>query len=360
MGRIREHRRKQNRIRLIVILCVAVLLLAFIGVGVYVFMLWKNGDRLNRETMFTVEEPKELTIESEEMQPEESAPVLPEGKHTIRHNGKYYAFNEDIISVLFMGIDVHSDEQFESIGITAHQADTLILLAIEPDTNELTFINIPRMTIAQVQQLDPNFNYARTTESPICIQYAFGDGRELSCTLMRDAVSNLFFNIPISRYISMNLDGLYMANDAIGGVTLTLLDDLTAFNPDMEKGKDYTLMGEDAEIYLARRIGEGLDGTNMSRSKRHIQYYKAFFKKAKDKLKEDPMFALNLYQSMADKVQTDLTVEEIIYLSKAALSMEIDDNKIHTPAGEVKNEDFLIDDAALKDLVIQIFYEEVK
>lgn len=362
MGRIRANIKRRNHAKMIAITCVAVLLLACIGIGIYIFTLWKNGDRLNRETMFVAPKVTKVTL-PQEAEPEgneaEPAPTAADGKQTVRHNGKYYTYNENMIAILFMGIDVHSEDQFADVGVTAHQSDTLILLALEPETQNLSFINIPRMTIADVKQLDANFQYARTTQSPICIQFAFGDGKELSCELTRDAVSNLLYNIPISNYICMNLDGLYSANDAIGGVTLTLLDDMTAFNPEMEKGKEYTLLGEDAEIYLSRRLGEGLDGTNMSRTARHIQYYKAFFKKAKDQLKTDPLFALNLYNSMGSSVQTDLSVEEIIYLSKAVINMEIEDQNIHTLEGEVKNEDFLADDAAMKDLLIRVFYTEV-
>ncbi len=157
----------------------------------------------------------------------------------------------------------------------------------------------------------------------------------------------------------MNLDGLYAANDALGGVTVTLLDDMTAFNPKMEKGIEYTLLGKDAEIYLARRLGKGLDGTNMSRTKRHIQYYKAFFSAAKNKLKDDLMFAINLYNAMGDSVQTDMSIEEMMYLSKAVLNMDIKDENIHTLVGTVKNEDFFVDDEALRELLIEVFYTEV-
>jgi len=282
-----------------------------------------------------------------------------EGKSTVRHNGEYYVYNDEVFSILFMGIDVGAEEQFASIGTTAHQADTLILFVVDPTTERFSVVNIPRMTITEVQQLDSNFQYARTTESPICTQYAYGDGKELSCTLTRDAASNLMFNIPISRYISMNLDGLYIANDAIGGVTLTLLDDMTEFNRKMKKGEEYTLKGKDVEIYLARRLGEGLDGTNMSRTARHIQYYKEFFKTAKNKLESNPLFAVDLFNALGGNVQSDLSIEEIIYLSKTIMKADLGDDNIYTLEGTTKNEDFFVDDDALKDLLIDLFYTKV-
>ncbi|MEA5060783.1 MAG: LCP family protein [Candidatus Pelethousia sp.] len=357
-----KRRRRAVRAAWIVL---AVFVLLCLGVGGYVAMLWRNGDRLNRATMFRPGETEQITLARGEdaaalptAQPSQT-PALYEGKATISYAGKYYVLNEDIFSILFMGIDTTDAEQFQDIGVTAHQADSLILAVVAPTANKLTMINIPRMTITEIRQLDANFNYSRTTESPLCIQYAFGDGKEQSCNLTREAVRNLLFHIPISRYISMNLDGLFAANDAIGGVEVLLLDDFTDVNPSMQKGERYVLTGRDAETYVRGRIGKNLDGTNMSRTKRQVQYYKAFFAAAKAKLKEDPMFAVDLYSSLGGSIQTDLTMEEVIYLSKTVANMDMDDENIHTLEGTVKNEDFFVDDDALRELLIRVFYTEV-
>lgn len=364
MTNVAEKIKKRKRALGISLTILIALALSCAAVGGYMLMLWKNGDRLNRATMFVPTQTEEITFERGETgDPSPTArprqtPALYKGKATVEHKGEYYVLNDNIFSILFMGVDTNDAEQFKNIGVTAHQADSLILAVIEPKADTLTMINIPRMTITDIKQLDAGFHYARTTRSPLCIQYAFGDGKELSCNLTREAVSELLFHIPISRYISMNLDGLFAANDAIGGVRLTLLDDFTGFNPSMKKGQDYTLTGKDAEFYVRGRMEKGLDGTNMSRMKRHIQYYKAFFATAKGKLKSDPMFAVNLYNSMRGSVQTDLTVEEIIYLSKVVVNMEMKDENIYTLEGTVKNEDFFVDDAALKDLLIRVFYTE--
>lgn len=368
MSNIDEKIKKRRKILRIVLISLGAVVLVVAGVGFYLLSLWQNGVRLNRETMFVAEPQEEITFERDAVvidapqeqpaQPQQT-PVLYEGKPTVEFEGNYYVENDDVFSVLFMGVDTTDEEQFENIGVTAHQADSLILAVVNPVESGLVMINIPRMTITDVQQLDPAFNYARTTKSPICIQYAFGDGKALSCTLTRDAVSKLLFNIPISNYIAMNLDGLYTANDAVGGVTVTLLDDMTAFNPKMEKGEEYKLLGNDAEIYLARRIGPGLDGTNMSRAQRHIQYYKAFFSAAKDKLKESPTFAIDLFNAMGGSVQSDLSLDEMIYLSQTVLNMDFGDENIHTLEGTIKNEDFFVDDDALRALLIDVFYMEV-
>ncbi len=356
----KKKKKKSRKALRIVLICIAVLIVLCIAAALYLWSLWKNGDRFNRDTMFVTQPTTDITLHGNEDEPNSgTATTTDDGKPTIKHNGSYYVLNEDVFSVLFMGIDVNSEEQFANIGTTAHQADSLFLLVVDPTTGRFTVVNIPRMSITDVKQLDMNFNYARTTKSPICIQYAFGDGKELSCTLTRDAVSNLLFNIPINRYVSMNLDGLYIANDTVGGITLELLDDMTAFNPKMKKGETYTLLGKDVEIYLSRRLGRGLDGTNLSRTARQIQYCKQFFKVVKNKVEANPLFVVDLYNALGGNVQSDLSVEEMIYLSKTVMKADLSDENIYSLEGTVQNEDFFVDDDALKDLLIDLFYTKV-
>lgn len=366
MNDINQRIAKRKHVIKITIITLSALVLVCIAIGIYLLMLWKNGVSLNRDTMFVPKTTQEVNFERNAASETSLPAATPSptakpynGKPTVELNGKYYVLNENVFSILFMGIDATDRTQFETIGVSAHQTDSLILAVIDSQAGTLKMINVPRMSIAEVKQLDMAFNYARTTKSPICIQYAFGDGKELSCTLTRDAVSNLLFNIPISRYITLNIDGLIKANDAIGGVTLTLADDMSDINPKMKKGESYTLIGRDAEVYIRARSGENLDGTSMSRTRRQIQYYKAFFSTAKAKLKQDPMFAVNLYGTMGNSVQTDLSMDEMIYLSKTVINMDINEENIFTLEGTVKNEDFFVDDAALKELLIKVFYTEV-
>lgn len=344
---------KVGRTLLIALLVLVVVLGAAAAFAVY---KWNTGNQL-KDAMFAVSAHAAVPIPS----PPKPSPT-PEfsGKATIEHKGKQYVLKEDVFSILFMGIDTTDAKQYDQIGFNSNQADSLILAVIEPSADAISFINIPRNTLTAVKQLDVNMNYARTTLSPICIQHAFGDGAALSCELTREAASNLLYGVSINRYVALNLDGLFKANDAIGGVTVKLLDDMTEFNSKMKKGETYTLNGKDAQIYVARRLGKNLDGKNLTRVNRQVQYYKAFFTKAKDELQQSPMFALDLYNSMKDSMHTDLTTDEVIYLSKTVIRMDMNEDRIHTLQGtaDEQTDDFYVDDDALKDLLIDVFYSE--
>ena len=340
---------------------VACLVIAGICVALYLVNMWKSADKPNLDTMFMHEPVPVIDFERSGESESPPAPDDSTSSATIFHNGKYYELDDTSINILFLGIDATDENQFENVGTNAHQSDVLILIKVNPETREVSFINIPRNTIAEVRQYDATWQYAVITQSPICIQHAFGDGAHVSCAMTVDAVKNLLYGIPISKYVSMNMDGMVRANDAIGGITLKLLDDFTAINKKMEKGVEYTLRGNEAKMYLKGRLVEGLDGTNLSRIKRQVQYYKAFFKVLKDKLISNPMAAYDLYNQLKDSVYTDMELKEIMYLARMVQDMDISDDRIHTLTGTVDEatDDFYADEEALKELLINVFFVEV-
>ncbi len=69
----------------------------------------------------------------------------------------------------------------------------------------------------------------------------------------------------------MSLDGISVLNDLAGGVTVTLEDDFSAADPAMTKGTTLTLQGEQAEIFVRRRMDIG-EGTNEARMARQEEY----------------------------------------------------------------------------------------
>ena len=62
---------------------------------------------------------------------------------------------------------------------------------------------------------------------------------------------------------------------------------------------------------------------------------------------------------MGGSVQSDLSINEMIYLSQTVLSMDFSEDNIHTLEGTIRNEDFFVDDDALRALLIDVFYTEV-
>ena len=70
-------------------------------------------------------------------------------------------------------------------------------------------------------------------------KHGYGDGMELSCERSVAAVSRLFYNLPISGYAAINMGAIPALNDAVGGVQVTVLDDVIypEYDMDLHQGR---------------------------------------------------------------------------------------------------------------------------
>lgn len=72
---------------------------------------------------------------------------------------------------------------------------------------------------------------------------------------------------------------------------------------------------------------------------------------------------ITLYQAFQPYIVTDLSVDEITYLATVVSGYSFDPAAIYTLEGSTvrgeKFEEFYPDQAALKDLIIRLFYREI-
>lgn len=85
----------------------------------------------------------------------------------------------------------------------------------------------------------------------LALAYAYGDGREQSCELMTEAVSDLMFGLQIDSYFATNISTVHILNDEIGGVEVLIEDEALAEKyPEFAMGETVLLKGEQAEHYI--------------------------------------------------------------------------------------------------------------
>ena len=165
------------------------------------------------------------------------------------YNGHKYQYNKDITSILFMGVDrdkINTDEEYlKKHG--AGQSDTLFLAAVNTSTGKISLINVPRDIMANVKTYDENGKYSGRKLRQLCLAYAYGDGKAKSCKNAVDAVSKVLYGIPIDSYMSINLSAISVLNDAVGGVNVQVIGDLTSVDPTLKEGANVTLLGGYAE-----------------------------------------------------------------------------------------------------------------
>lgn len=285
-----------------------------------------------------------------------------DGGKTVIYKGQKYCYNEDITSILCMGVDQKS---FNDTGTyqKGGQADTLFLMVIDTRTGKMTMIPISRYTMVTIDEYKKDGTYWRQNNIQVCLAYTYGDGREKSCENVTTAVSRLMYGMPISSYLTIDMSAISSLNDAIGGVEVQVLEDLSNQDPKLVKGANVTLMGQQAETYVRSRKSEGPDlaiDNNAPRMERQIQYMNNFMKKVLNQTKSNPTLPVSLFKQAKSYMITDVTVPEVTYLSGLLLQHGLDNSIVSIPGTAKKGEytEVYPDDKALYEIILDVFYKK--
>lgn len=286
----------------------------------------------------------------------------------ILYNGIPYRYNEDILTFLVMGTDslkpLPKPDEVEDYTLGG-QADTLFLVVVNPHIKEIQVIAINRNSMTEIDVYDRENNYIRTDLLQVCLQHGYGSGLEDSCERQVQTVSRMFFDLPIHGYVAMNMAAVPILNDCVGGVTLEVMENIPWGSDVIAQGKGniVTLEGMDAYYYLQYRDVEVFDSASM-RLARQKQYLNAFAHQAIMETKKDITFPLDVLDAVSDYMVTDISTSEVTYLATSYLGYSFNLNGIYSLQGETiigggGFEEFYVDDDALYELIIDLFYEEV-
>ena len=282
---------------------------------------------------------------------------------TLEKDGQTYQYRRGLTTILLMGIDTRLEyddvrEGFRNGG----QSDFLLLLVIDERNETVTPIHINRDVMTEITILGVLGESIGTIETQLCLSHGFGDGKEESCEYTCDAVRNLLLGVDIDYYISMNLDGISELNDLMGGVTVTLNEDLTAFDPTMTAGTTMTLHGMQAEYFVRQRYYIG-DGSNMGRMERQRQYMAEFAKLAYARLEESADFIGELFDQLKPMLVTNMARGAMINTAWGARDYALAQTRTlegENVVGPDDHMEFYADEEALRDMVIELFYEPVE
>ena len=227
-------------------------------------------------------------LEKRSQKPETRTELPQETAETMEVDGVTYRRRTDLTTILVMGIDHDSEIEAEG-SYQGGQADFQRLIVIDSKNKTVRQLKIDRDTMAEVTVLGMLGNPVGTTQMQISLAHGFGDGREESCGYARDAVSRLLQGESIDFYLAMSLDGISVLNDLAGGVTVTLEDDFSAADPAMTKGATLTLQGDQAEIFVRRRMDIG-EGTNEARMVRQEEYLTQLSAQLESRVQQDQQF----------------------------------------------------------------------
>ena len=279
---------------------------------------------------------------------------------TITRDGIDYFPRQDITVVMVLGIDqsgpVESSNYYRNNG----SADSVMLLLFDEKNEECSVLYLNRDTMLDMSVLGVRGEYAGTTYGQLALAHTYGDGLDDSCENVKDTLQKFLHGVTIDYYVSMRMDAIPILNDAVGGVTVNVVDDFSLVNPSITMG-EVTLQGDQAIDFVRTRKDVG-DQMNLTRMQRQKEYVNEFLKALRAKEEENINFIADVYDEVSDYIVTDCSVNTLSsmlerfadYSIKEVVSLE-GENVI----GEEYFE-FYVDEEALYDMIVNLFYEPVE
>ena len=289
---------------------------------------------------------------------EAGAPV--DGREITYYNGTAYARREDLETVLLLGVDKFEGETPEGY-LNNQQADFLLLLVMDKQNETCTPIQLNRDTMTQIQILGVTGEPAGTFTGQLALAHTYGSGEEDSCENTVLAVENLLYGVGIDHYVSLTMDGVALLNDLVGGVTVEVLDDFSGIDDSLVQGETVTLKGQQALTYVRSRGGLE-DSSNLHRMERQRQYLAALQQQLKAAVQQEDGFTLDALLQLNEYMVSDCTVDQLSELGDSLAAYQVSDI-LTTPGDAQEGEEFMeftVDEAALQQLVMDVFYEPVE
>ena len=333
------------------------------------FGLWLYGRQNLAPTVVAPQLPPApmQTASDDQAEPQEQTPVMETpDQYTVIYNGKQFTYNEDMVNIVLMGIDADNKPSAPLPYGSDIQADVILLAALDLKNNDMTLISINRDTMANIEIRDASGASLGVARSQLALSYAYGDGLEESCRMTCEAVSNLFYGLQIHGYGTYYMGGVSDLNDALGGVTVTILEDypfteMGGIYSAMTPGTTMTLNGQQAVKYIRCRLYD--ETGNALRMVRQKQYMLSMLSQALSQVKQNPRLVFTLFHALEAHLLTDLDIFEISYLVTQASNMQFSGEVLNLKGeltyGAESHMELVLDELALYETILNVFYEEV-
>lgn len=283
--------------------------------------------------------------------------------NTMLLDGDTYGFDHRIESFLFMGTDASGNEGETGSDYHGAMADFLLLMVLDYTDDTYGCFQIDRNTITRVNEMDETGKMTDFRQIQICVSHWYGGDRDMSAVNTMDSVKYLLGDLGvIDGYYVLSMSDIGALNHAVGGVEITITEDLTAADPAFTKGSTLTLTDEQAERFVRARMSVG-EGTNVERMSRQKEYMDALLEKIKNNSMKDAGFALDLWNTLRSAAATDMNGTDFSRIANMFIKGE---NKgILSPRGETKtgtvlndgleHEEFYPDEKSLLEVMTELY-----
>lgn len=274
----------------------------------------------------------------------------------ISYNGIDYKRNKDIVAVALLGYDTTAKR---SQAGDAGQADFIMVAAVDTKDGSVRVVAIPRDSMVPVDRYVDG-RYTGQEVEQICLAFSYGDGGATSSQYTVDAASRALLNVPINYYFSLDMEGIAALNDAVGGITLTSIEDIPSAG--IAKGQEIHLMGEKATDYV--RLRQKDVSASQARQRRQEQYLTLFMQKVLANTKGGDITSLvNLYNTATSYSVTNLDLTQFSYLATTIATHGVSGISIDALQGTMtagpQYSEFHLDQDKVKQTVLNVFYTQV-
>lgn len=277
---------------------------------------------------------------------------------TITRDGVEYFPRQDITVVMVLGIDQHGPVQDSGYHKNPGAADMVMLLVFDETAKEYSVLQLNRDTMLEMTVLGIRGENAGTYYGQLALAHTYGSGLADSSVNVKNTLMKHIHGLTVDYYVTMNMDAIPIVNDAVGGVTVTVVDDFSEVNPSITKG-EITLRGDQVLDFVQTRKNVG-DQKNTTRMERQQEYMTSFLKTLKEKAKEDAELAVKLYDQVSPYMVTDCSAETLSSMLNRYMDYTM--AEIISPEGESRvvegYYEFYVDEDKFEDLIIEVFYKE--
>ncbi len=351
----------------IVTLCVILIVIAF--------LLYKSGENSFKNVASDIV-PKVAVSQNDIDKAKEKfsyGNTVPWQDDWIVYDEKVYEYNEDSLNFLLLGIDQRGklDSATDLSDWDAGQADAVFVVSLNPEEKKVNVIGIPRNAMAYVEMFDSEQTSLGYIYNQVCLQYGYAGGGELGLEATKRLVSEVMYNLPIHGTCAINFDAIGILTEMIGGVEVTVKEDLTILGPEYKIGNRVVIKGDNTVDYLIYRDTSVL-GSPTTRLTREKEFLQAMINKAVICVKSNPTIVTEAYNAILPYMNTDITLDKAVYLAMNSLDYKIDNNSFYqlqgrdvevTGIGEFGEErtfnDLYLDEDYLLETVVKVFYKEV-
>lgn len=277
-------------------------------------------------------------------------------KKTVTVDGVDYFPRQDITVLMLMGIDERGPVVKSESYLNTGENDMVALAIFDEIDKSYSVLVLNRDTMMDVRTLGIGGQDAGTIFGQLALAHTYGTGLEDSCENVVRTVSDFLSGLTVDYYLSMNMDAIAILNDAVGGVTVNVVDDFSQVDSSIGMG-EVTLNGEQALSYVQTRKDIS-DQMNISRMERHKEYMENFVAAFNAKVKESDTFVLETYNDIAPYIISDCSVNSMSAMLNRYADYTL--REVVTPEGEnvlsEKYMEFYVDEEKLDELILDMFY----